>query len=212
MFAMPLGAVFGPRRLFFHSAMTSLRLPFTPALCATLLLLAACSSTPLQTTAPVAGAPATGPLPAVAATRVAPPVATAGLAPAPAPAVNALPPHLDAANPISQQRSVFFDYDDDSILPQWQGLIERQGRYLAGNPALHVRVEGNTDERGGREYNLALGQRRADAVRRALLISGARPAQLEAVSLGEERPRAEAHDEPAWQQNRRADLAYQATH
>lgn len=189
--------------------MQTLRYQLAGALSATLLF-AACSSTPLQTTAAGASAPAAGLAPPVAAARPAPPVAAAGLGASPAQAASALPAHLDPASLISQQRSVFFDYDDDRILAPWQAVIERQGHYIAGHPALVVQVQGNTDERGGREYNLALGQRRAESVRRALLIFGARPAQVEAVSLGEEQPRAAGHDEPAWQQNRRADMAYQA--
>jgi len=87
-------------------------------------------------------------------------------------------------------------------------LIERQGKYLASKPSLTIRVEGNADERGGREYNLALGQKRADAVVRALKVYGVGDKQLEAVSFGSEKPFAQGHDESAWAQNRRVDLAY----
>lgn len=184
-----------------------MRFPLT--VCAVVLaILAGCSSTPLPAPATDAAAQAQAKTSAsAAATAGATSVATPS---APAPAMAALPAHRDPASPLSREHSVFFDYDDDTIQPQWLKVIERHGRYLADHPALGVLVQGNTDERGGREYNLALGQRRAEAVRRVLLIQGAKPAQVEAVSLGEERPVAEGHDESAWQQNRRADMAYPA--
>jgi peptidoglycan-associated lipoprotein len=87
-------------------------------------------------------------------------------------------------------------------------VIELQGQYLARNPALQLRVEGNTDERGSSEYNLALGQRRAQAVKSALQLYGVKDSQVEAVSFGKEKPRATGHDESAWAQNRRADIVY----
>jgi peptidoglycan-associated lipoprotein len=87
-------------------------------------------------------------------------------------------------------------------------VVERQGKYLAANAALKVRVEGNADERGGREYNLALGQKRAEAVVRGLKAYGAKDNQAEPVSFGSEKPKAEGHDEAAWAQNRRVDVAY----
>lgn len=87
-------------------------------------------------------------------------------------------------------------------------MIELQGRYLAAHPDVMVRIEGNTDERGGAEYNLALGQRRAESMARALRVYGARDAQMEETSWGEEKPVAEGHDEAAWAQNRRADVVY----
>lgn len=170
--------------------------------------LAACSSTPM-TPAPAA---ATTPAP------VGPPAAARPAAPAPAPAPVAastvatvtLPPHLDPRSPIATERSVFFDYDDFTIKPAYTALLDRHGRYLAGQAALAIRIEGHADERGSKEYNLALGQKRAEAVLRALKIQGVRDAQMEAVSWGEERPRATGHDEAAWAQNRRADLLYPA--
>ncbi len=164
-------------------------------------LLAACSSTPVTPAAAPAAAPA------------APPVA-----PAPAPATAAapqssvttvsLPAHLDPNSAISKERSVYFDFDDFSIKPAYTALIERHGKYLAGNARLAVKVEGNADERGSAEYNLALGQKRAEAVVKALKIYGVKDGQMEAVSWGEERPLASGHDEAAWAQNRRADIVY----
>ena len=87
-------------------------------------------------------------------------------------------------------------------------LIERHGKYLASHPALAIKIEGNADERGGAEYNLALGQRRAESVLRALRIYGVKDAQMEAISWGKTKPRATGHDEASWAQNRRADLQY----
>jgi peptidoglycan-associated lipoprotein len=162
------------------------------------LALAACSSTPEQK-AP-APEPAAAPAPAAPAT----PSAPAAVTPPPA----TLAAHLDPNNPIYRERSVFFDFDEAVITPKWQPVVERQGQYLAKNSALKVRVEGNTDERGGSEYNLALGQRRAEAVKKALELYGVKDAQVETVSFGKERPKATGHDETAWAQNRRADIVY----
>lgn len=123
-------------------------------------------------------------------------------------ATSALPWHLDPKSPISIERSVYFDFDVFSIGPKYTGLIERHGKYLLSQPALSIRIEGNADERGSAEYNLALGQKRAEAVVRALRIYGVKDNQVEAVSWGEEHPQAIGHDEAAWDQNRRADLIY----
>ena len=103
---------------------------------------------------------------------------------------------------------MFFDFDKSVIKADFTSLVERHGKYLAANPSLNIRVEGNTDERGSSEYNLALGQRRAQAVVKALATQGAKESQMEAVSWGEERPKATGHDEAAWTQNRRADVVY----
>ncbi|MCG3190373.1 MAG: hypothetical protein LKCHEGNO_03088 [Burkholderiaceae bacterium] len=103
-------------------------------------------------------------------------------------------------------RVVYFDFDSYAIKDEFRPLIESYGRLLASNKSKKMVVEGNTDERGGREYNLALGQRRADAVVKALELMGASDRQLEAVSFGEERPAVDGHDEVAWAKNRRAEL------
>ncbi len=87
-------------------------------------------------------------------------------------------------------------------------MIEAHGKYLANNSGRRITVEGNTDERGGREYNLALGQKRAEAVKQRLMLMGARDAQIETVSFGKEKPRATGSTEEAWAQNRRADIVY----
>ena len=170
------------------------------AMAIAVLTLAACSSTKLAETGDVSGK-------AVAAAPASPPPA-----PAPAPAKSAVAAvvadHLNPSSLISKERSVYFDFDQFVIKASDGPLIERQGKYLASKPTLAIRVEGNADERGGREYNLALGQKRADAVVRALKVYGVGDKQLEAVSFGSEKPAIQGHDEAAWAQNRRVDLAY----
>ena len=115
----------------------------------------------------------------------------------------------DSVGPAGVARIVYFDYDSYLIKPEFQALIESHSRFLKANTGRKVVVEGHTDERGGREYNLALGQKRAEAVRKALLALGVPDSQLEAVSFGEEKPKATGSDEAALAENRRADIAYQ---
>jgi peptidoglycan-associated lipoprotein len=168
-------------------------------------LLAACSSTPLNP--PASATAQTTPSATAPATR-----ASTGASQQPAPTSTVttvtLPAYLDPKSPISTDRSVYFDFDQFAVKPEYTALIDRQGTYLASRPTLSIKVEGNTDERGGAEYNLALGQRRAEAVLRALRIYGVKDSQMEAISWGEERPRVAGHDETAWAQNRRVDLQY----
>jgi peptidoglycan-associated lipoprotein len=117
-------------------------------------------------------------------------------------------PLKDPANILSK-RSVFFDYDSNLIKDEFKPIVSAHGQYLRANPAAKMKVEGNADERGSREYNLALGQRRADAVKQALQILGARAEQIETVSFGEEKPRCSQAEEKCWYQNRRGDIVYQ---
>jgi len=119
-----------------------------------------------------------------------------------------VPAYLDSQNPISKERSVYFDFDDSSVKSDYAGLIQLQGHYLVSKRSVSIKIEGNADERGSPEYNLALGQRRAEAVLKALEIYGVKDAQMEPISWGKERPKATGHDEVAWAQNRRADLVY----
>jgi peptidoglycan-associated lipoprotein len=116
-------------------------------------------------------------------------------------------PTQDPNNPLSR-RSIYFDFDSFTIREEFRPLIELHARYLVANKNRQVVVQGNTDERGSREYNLALGQKRAEAVRRALLALGVVDGQVEAVSLGEEKPKATGSDEASWAENRRSDLSY----
>jgi peptidoglycan-associated lipoprotein len=103
-------------------------------------------------------------------------------------------------------RVVYFDYDSYVLKDEFRPLIEGYARMLSSTKTKKMVVEGHTDERGGREYNLALGQRRAEAVVKALVLLGALDGQLEAVSFGKERPVNDGHDEAAWAKNRRAEL------
>ena len=107
------------------------------------------------------------------------------------------------------ERIVFFDYDKSDIKPQFQDLLEAHGKYLAAYPDVKVRLEGHTDERGSREYNLALAEQRAKAVRQVLLLHGAPAASLDVVSFGEEVPLDVGHNDAAWEQNRRVELVYE---
>jgi peptidoglycan-associated lipoprotein len=104
-------------------------------------------------------------------------------------------------------RIVYFDFDSYVVKDDYRPVIEANGKALAADRKRHVTVEGHTDDRGSSEYNLALGQRRAEAVVRSLTLIGAEPAQLEAVSFGKERPAVQGEDEAAWAKNRRAELA-----
>ena len=103
-------------------------------------------------------------------------------------------------------RTVYFDYDSFVIKDQFKPLLDAHAKALTANKGRKIVIEGHTDERGGREYNLALGQKRAEAVLRSLTLLGAKDDQVEAVSFGEERPASEGHDEAAWAKNRRAEL------
>lgn len=115
---------------------------------------------------------------------------------------------LNDPNSILYQRSVYYDYDSYTVKSEYRELVLSHARFLRDNPDASVILQGNTDDRGSREYNLALGQRRADSVRNMMTLAGARDSQIEAVSLGEEKPRALGHGESAWSQNRRTDILY----
>jgi len=107
---------------------------------------------------------------------------------------------------LPTQKIVYFDFDSFVIKDDYKPVLDGYGRVLSAQRAKHVVVEGHTDERGGREYNLALGQKRAEAVVKSLKLLGATDSQLEAVSFGEEKPAATGSDESAWAKNRRAEL------
>ncbi len=109
---------------------------------------------------------------------------------------------------VLAQRSVYFDFDSYSVKDQYRPLVENHARFLSSNRNRKVVVEGNTDAAGGSEYNLALGQRRSEAVRRMLVLMGVRDDQVEAVSFGKEKPKATGTDEASMAENRRADIAY----
>ena len=115
---------------------------------------------------------------------------------------------LTDPNNILSKRSVFFDFDSYIIKSEAKPLVEAHARFLVQNQQMKMLIQGNTDERGSREYNLALGQKRAEAVRRALTLVGATDAQIEAVSFGEEKPAASGASEDAYSQNRRVEIRY----
>lgn len=116
-------------------------------------------------------------------------------------------PRKDPASLLSK-RSVYFDFDSFVVKNEYRPMIEAHAGYLKSKRDTHVILQGNTDERGSREYNLALGQKRAEAVRKALAVLGVSDAQMEAVSFGEEKPRDTAHTEAAYAENRRTDVVY----
>lgn len=107
------------------------------------------------------------------------------------------------------KRSVYFDFDSYAVKDEYQPLLNAHARYLNKNKERRILIQGNTDERGGREYNLALGQKRSEAVRKVLSLLGVDDNQMEAVSFGKEKPKAAGNDEAAWAENRRADIVYQ---
>jgi peptidoglycan-associated lipoprotein len=109
---------------------------------------------------------------------------------------------------ILSKRSVYFDYDSNLVKDEFKPMVSAHAKYIAGNRSAYMTIQGNTDERGSREYNLALGQRRAESVKQMMTILGAQGSQIEAVSLGEEKPRAQGADESAFSENRRADIVY----
>jgi peptidoglycan-associated lipoprotein len=159
------------------------------------LALAACSSTPLNDKAPIEdrGAKSTQ----GTDSRTVGTVDT-----------QSTDPLKDAKGALAQ-RSFYFDLDSYTLKPEAQPVVEAHAKFLNANKGRKVVIQGNTDERGGREYNLALGQKRAEAVRKSLSLLGVPDSQMEAVSFGKEKPKAEGHDESSWAENRRADLVYQ---
>jgi peptidoglycan-associated lipoprotein len=180
---------------------TPTRSPAPLALCAAALLAAAglfagCSSTPEQPEPQAAS-----PRPLIAA-------------PAPAPAAPTEPqrptyrgPWEDPSNPL-YRRTIYFDYDSAEIQPQYLDVIRTHSAYLGKNTGQRVTLEGNTDERGTREYNLALGDRRAESVRQLMLAEGVTQGQMATLSYGEERPADPGHSDNAWRLNRRVIIQY----
>ncbi|VXB15180.1 peptidoglycan-associated lipoprotein Pal [Massilia sp. 9I] len=167
------------------------------ALIASALVLTACSSTKLQETPVVEKTPTPPPAQAEANPRDIRPVETGSVDP------------LNDPKGVLANRSVYFDYDSFVVREDGKPVVANHSGYLTKNTGRKVLIQGNTDERGGTEYNLALGQKRAEAVRRAMAALGVSENQMEAVSLGEEKPKATGSDEAAWAENRRADIVYQ---
>ena len=117
---------------------------------------------------------------------------------------------LDDPSNILSTRVIYFDFDSSAVKSESMELVQAHAAYLAANPGLRVRLEGHADERGSREYNLGLGERRSQAVERIMVLNAAGANQLENISYGEERPVALGHDENAWWQNRRVEIVYPA--
>ncbi len=157
------------------------------------VLLSACSSVKLDDKAPIAES--TGSTPADA--RSVGTVTTGSADP------------LNDPQGVLAKRSVYFDLDSNIIKDEYKPIVSAHAKYLSQNRGKQVRIEGNADERGSSEYNLALGQRRADAVKQMMQLLGAPASQIETISFGKEKPKAAGHDEAAWAENRRADIKYQ---
>jgi peptidoglycan-associated lipoprotein len=120
-----------------------------------------------------------------------------------------LPPELTDPKNILSKRSIYFDYDKYDVRSEFKDLVTAHAKFLANNRQYKILIQGNTDDRGSREYNLALGQKRADAIKKMVTLLGAREEQVESVSLGKEKPKNEGQNEAAWAENRRGDILYQ---
>jgi len=152
-------------------------------------------------TAPAA-APAPAPKPSAAESK---PVTTVQAAPKTGATGFAA---LKDPNNILSKRAVYFDYDKFDVKDEFKPLIEAHAKFLRDNSSAKMLIQGNADERGSREYNVGLGQRRSDAVKKMLTLLGARESQIESVSLGEEKPSCSDHTESCWAKNRRDDMLY----
>lgn len=157
-------------------------------LLSSVMLLAACSSTKLDDKAPVED-------------RTGADARSVGT-------VNASGDPLNDPQGVLAKRSVYFDFDSYIVKSEYQPVIENHAKYLQSHSNRKIIIQGNTDARGGAEYNLALGQKRAEAVRKSLSLLGVPDSQMEAVSLGKEKPKATGNDEAAFAENRRADIVY----
>jgi peptidoglycan-associated lipoprotein len=135
-----------------------------------------------------------------------PPVTTSTTTPTTQPSITANP--LKDPNNILSKRSVYFDFDSNVVKDEFRGVVQAHAKYMVDKRDTNIRIEGNCDERGSREYNLALGQRRAEAVKKVMTVLGVQEGRIETVSFGEEKPAAPGHDEASWAQNRRGDIKY----
>jgi len=171
-----------------------------------LAILAACSSTPTKEQDGAAVEDRGGSTAQQAATT--PPAAATGPTTAPLAATGVSGNPLKDPSNVLSKRSVFFELDSNIVKDEFKPLVSAHARYLQQNRGMKMTVQGNADERGSREYNLALGQRRADAVKQVMQLLGAQSDQIETISFGEEKPRATGHDEASLAENRRADIVY----
>ena len=169
---------------------------------ALLAVLSACSSEP---TKPIAASSSPAPAPAAKP-------APAGVAsPVPTASVETEAQRLGRGLKMLTGKSVYFNYDDYTVKAEYQDLIKQHLELLKVSPSYSLNLEGNADERGSVEYNLALGQKRAEAVKRSLKLLGLPEAKVEAISYGKEKPRAVCHEEKCWAENRRVDFEYKKT-
>lgn len=161
-------------------------------------LVAACGSQEVKKDVPVADrtTPTTQPTKPTTSTT----------SPTTQPAITANP--LTDPKNILSKRSVYFDFDSNVVKDEFRGLVQSHAKYMVDRKDSRIRVEGNCDERGSREYNLALGQRRAESVKKVMTVLGVQEGRIETVSFGEEKPASAGHDETAWAQNRRGDIKY----
>lgn len=148
------------------------------------------------------------PEPVVEAPKPAPVVEKVEPKAAPAPVSKTEIDPLNDPSSILAKRSAYYPFDVSAVQDEDRPMVQAHAKYLSEHANRSVRLEGNCDERGSTEYNLALGQRRADGVKKMLQLGGAKASQLESVSYGEEKPRASGHDEASWSQNRRTDIKY----
>lgn len=162
------------------------------------LVLGACGSSVKLDDKPVAVEERSGTAPNTLDTRTVAPITT----------TNSTIDPLNDPKGMLAKRSIYFDFDSYIVKDEFKPVVEAHAKYLTSNKGRKVVIQGNTDERGGREYNLALGQKRAEAVRKSLSLLGVPDAQMEAVSFGKEKPKAQGSDETTWAENRRADIAY----
>jgi peptidoglycan-associated lipoprotein len=164
-------------------------------------LVVGCKSTETQAPAPIdEQAPAAADAAGGASTSGA---GTSGVSGTP----GAMSPLKDPRSILSK-RTVYFDYDSFVVKDDYRAMVDAHAKYLQANRAARVTLQGHADERGSREYNIALGQKRADAVKKLMQLLGATEIQIETVSFGKEKPKAEGHDETAWAQNRRVEIIY----
>jgi peptidoglycan-associated lipoprotein len=168
--------------------------------------IAGCKSTDTQTEAPVEEGKAATTAPATGTGATTSGASTTGVSGTPAAGGSAAA--LKDPNNILSKRSIYFDYDQFVIKDEYKPLIEAHAKYLQANKSARATLQGNTDERGTREYNIALGQKRADAVKKLMVLLGATEIQIETVSFGKEKPRREGHDEASWAENRRVDIVH----
>ena len=178
------------------------------SVCLMVAMLAACSSAPPEQT----GAAVEDRQPGM---PVQPPAQSQPITQAPVTGVDLTKPKPPGGDPVLRdpnnilsKRSVYFDLDNYTVKDEYKSLVEAHARYLREHASARMLIQGNTDERGSREYNLALGQKRADALKKMLTLLGAKEEQVESVSLGEEKPKAQGSTEEAYSQNRRDDMLY----